>query len=66
MPHIFLAPIVLGLSHDLGGSLRLFNNNFLRKSKAFLIFSQSKRPWIPVVGPLVGGVLAGIVFNLLN
>ncbi|MEE3144680.1 MAG: MIP/aquaporin family protein [Bacteroidota bacterium] len=22
--------------------------------------------WIPVVGPLVGGVLAGIVFNLLN
>ena len=22
--------------------------------------------WIPVVGPLVGGVLAGIIFNLLN
>ena len=22
--------------------------------------------WIPIVGPLVGGVLAGIVFNLLN
>jgi glycerol uptake facilitator protein len=22
--------------------------------------------WIPVIGPLVGGVLAGIVFNLLN